>query len=213
MADRTYENDLIAKGYSVIAGTDEAGRGPLAGPLVVAAVILPNDYNNELINDSKKLTEKKREILFKEIKEHALAYSIQIISVEDIDKLNIYKASQKGMIDCVNTLSIKCDAVISDAMPLPNVNAYVLDLIKGDAKSISVAAASILAKVTRDHIMYELDKKYPMYDLKSNKGYGTKKHMDAIKQYGYCEIHRKTYEPIKSMINDKQLELNLENIE
>ena len=208
MANREYESKLIDEGFNIIAGTDEAGRGPLAGPLVVTACILPNNYSNNLINDSKQLSAKKREELYNEIINNALAYSIIEIPIEVIDEINIYQASKKGMIDAINALKIKPDAVITDAMKFSIEGIKVLDLIKGDAKSISVAAASILAKVYRDRLMEKLDLKYPQYDLKNNKGYGTKSHLLALEKYGYCEIHRKTYEPIKSMIN-KQLEFDL----
>jgi len=203
MADRSFEESLINDGFNVIAGTDEAGRGPLAGPLVVASCILPNNYLNEQINDSKQLSEKKREELYEEIIKIAVDYSITIVSVEDIDRYNIYRCSQKGMTECINKLKVKPDAVISDAMPLPSLNQKVLSIVHGDAISISVAAASILAKVTRDRIMYEYDLKYPEYNFKNNKGYGTKDHIAAIKQYGILPIHRRTYNPVKSMLQEQ----------
>jgi len=208
MANKKYEQELNQKGYKFIAGTDEAGRGPLAGPLVVAAVILPNSYNNPAIDDSKKLTAKKREELFEIIKEKALAYSIQVISVEEIEKLNIYEASRQGMIRCVKTLNHEVNALLTDAMPIADFDYPVIPLVHGDALSQSIAAASILAKVTRDRIMEEYDKQYPQYDFKNNMGYGTKKHLEALKEYGITPIHRKTYEPIKSMLNE-QLKFDL----
>lgn len=204
MADRSFENKLNSEGFKYIAGTDEAGRGPLAGPLVVAACILPNDYTNEAINDSKKLTEAKREALYDEIITHCLAYSITIIAVETIDKINIYEASRKGMSDCIKKLKLKPDAILTDCMKLFGFEQPVIDIVKGDAKSITIAAASILAKVTRDRLMIELDKKYPEYDFKNNKGYGTKKHLDALQLHGFTDIHRKTYDPVKSMIQKQQ---------
>lgn len=210
MAGLEFENEFYNKGYKYIAGVDEAGRGPLAGPLVVASCILPQGYDNPLIDDSKKLTEKKREELFKLIKEVAVDYYINIVDVDTIDEKNIYQATKDAMKECVERLNVKPDAVLTDAMPLANMKVEVLDLIKGDAKSQSIAAASILAKVTRDHIMYELDKQYPEYDFKSNKGYGTKKHIAALNEYGFKDVHRKSYEPIKSMAN-KQLSLDLED--
>lgn len=203
MANRQYEDDLMSKGFKCIAGTDEAGRGPLAGPVVVAACVLPVDYLNPDINDSKQISEKKRNELYEEILSHCISYSVSIIDNNEIDKSNIYKCSQKGMIDCINKLDCNCDAVISDAMPLPGLKQYVLKLIHGDALSISVAAASIIAKVTRDKIMYEYDKKYPQYDFKNNKGYGTKKHIEAINKYGPTEIHRKTYAPLKDILREQ----------
>lgn len=202
MAGIEYETKYRNLGYTYIAGCDEAGRGPLAGPLVVAACILPTDYDNPSIDDSKKLNEKKRELLFEEIKKVALDYVIEIISVEEVDKLNIYRASKVGMERCLKKLHHRYDAVLTDAMPIDEIKPYEA-IIKGDAKSQSIAAASILAKVTRDHIMYELDKEYPLYDLASNKGYGTKKHIEAIEKYGILPIHRRTYEPIKSKLNEQ----------
>lgn len=207
MAGLTYENKYREKGYEIIAGCDEAGRGPIAGPLVVAACILPIDYDNPLIDDSKKLSEKKREELFNLIKEVALDYVIEVISIEEVDELNIYKASKVGMERCLKKLKVKYDAVLTDAMPIDEVKPFEA-IIKGDALSQNIAAASILAKVTRDHIMIELDKIYPNYDLANNKGYGTKKHLEAISLYGILPIHRKTYEPIKSMLN-KQLQFDI----
>lgn len=208
MANKEYEQKFIQEGYQYIAGTDEAGRGPLAGPLVVAAVVLPNDYDNSQIDDSKKVSPKKREELYDLIIEKALAYSIVIIDVETIDKINIYAAARKGMMDAISSLSCPVDAVLTDAMPFPNYPKPVLPLVHGDALSQSIAAASILAKVTRDRIMLELDEQYPQYGFKTNMGYGTKKHIEAIKEYGFTSVHRKTYEPIKSMLN-KQLQLDL----
>lgn len=198
MANLEYEKQFYEQGLYLIAGCDEAGRGPLAGPVVCAAVILPKDYCNPLINDSKKLTEKKRETLFEIIKNDALAYNIQVIDEKTIDEINIYQASKLGMERALNALKIKPEAVLSDAMQL-NIEQPYLPLIKGDAKSQNIAAASILAKVYRDHLMYDFDKKYPEYDFAHNKGYGTKKHLAALEKYGITPIHRRTYEPVKSM--------------
>ena len=201
MANLEYEKEFYKDKLYRVLGMDEAGRGPLAGPLVVAGVILPKDYINEEINDSKKLTPKKREELFGLIKEVAINFCIKIVSVEEIDESNIYKATQDAMEDIALTLDEQVDAILTDAMPLPDVDKPVVSLIKGDSKSINIAAASILAKVTRDHIMEEEDKNYPEYNFKKNKGYGTKEHLEALKKYGYSKIHRKSYEPVKSMIN------------
>lgn len=198
MANLDYEKSFYEQGLFLVAGCDEAGRGPLAGPLVCAAVILPKDYCNPLIDDSKKLTEKKREDLFNIIKDVALAYSIQIIDVKTVDELNIYQASKLGMELALKDLKIKPDAVLSDAMKL-DINQPYIPLVKGDAKSQNIAAASILAKVTRDHLMIELGKEYPEYDFAHNKGYGTKKHLLALEQFGITPVHRLTYEPVKSM--------------
>lgn len=207
MAGLEFEKRFRDQGLMYIAGCDEAGRGPLAGPLVVAACILPIDYDNKEIDDSKKLNEKKREELFLEIKNVALDYVIEVIDVEEVDARNIYRASKVGMERCLQKLKHHYDAVLTDAMPIDTNKPYEA-IVKGDAKSQNIAAASILAKVTRDHIMYELDKLYPEYDLKSNKGYGTKKHLDAIEKYGILPIHRKTYEPIKSKLLE-QLQFDL----
>ena len=209
MAGLEFENEFYSKGCKYIVGIDEAGRGPLAGPLVVAACILPYGYNNEIIDDSKKLTEKKRELLFSLIKEVAVDYVVKVVSIEKVDELNIYQATKNAMKECVNELKVRPDAILTDAMPLENMDIEVKDIIKGDAKSQSIAAASILAKVTRDHIMYELDEKYPESDFKHNKGYGTKKHIEALNRYGITDVHRRTYEPVKSMLIE-QLSLDIE---
>ena len=179
-----YEKQFYEKGYEFIAGTDEAGRGCLLGPVFAAAVILPKDFSSDLINDSKKLTEKQREKAFEIIKANAIAYGIASISPEEIDKINILEASRKAMCLALDQISHKIDLILTDCMKLPNRNCEVIDLIHGDALSQNIAAASILAKVSRDHACYELDKKYPNYKISKNKGYGTKKHIEAIKKYG-----------------------------
>lgn len=200
-----YEKDIYLKGFEYIAGCDEAGRGPLCGPVVAAAVILPKDYHNEKINDSKKLTEKVREELFIEIKEHALSYAIAIIEPKVIDEINIYEASRTGMIKALNELKIKPDFILTDAMPLYDFFEIPKEaLIKGDAKAQCIAAASILAKVTRDHIMEEYDKIYPQYKLKKHKGYPTKEHLKLLDEYGPIEeIYRFSYAPLKKFIKEK----------
>ena len=195
-----YENSLKQQGYKYIVGTDEVGRGPMAGPLVVACVLLPEDEIIEGLNDSKKLTEKKREQLAAIIKEKAIEYQIQYMSVEEVDELNVYEASRQAMIRCVRKMKHKVDYVLSDAMPL-DLEFPCLSIIKGDAKSISIAAASVIAKVTRDREMYELDEKYPMYGFKNHKGYPTKKHIEAINTYGLIDGYRKTYGPVKEVID------------
>ena len=199
---REYENKFIKQGYKVIAGTDEAGRGPLVGPVVCACVVLPNDYNNEEINDSKKLTEKKREKLYDIIMRDAIAVGVSIISAKEIDEINILEASRKGMIESFKEANkkIKIDVLLTDAMKIDTLDIPVEKIIKGDAKSISIAAASIIAKVTRDRILYELDKKYPEYGFSSHKGYPTKKHLEAIEKYGIFDEYRKTYGPVKKII-------------
>jgi len=208
MAGLEFENEYYNNGCNLVVGVDEAGRGPLAGPLVVAACVLPKGYDNEKIDDSKKLSEKKREELFEIIKSVAVDYVIKIVDIETIDSKNIYQATKDAMKECVKDLKVKPDVILTDAMPLENMGVEVRDIVKGDAKSQSIAAASILAKVTRDHIMYELDKKYPEYDFKNNKGYGTKKHINALMEFGITEVHRKTYDPVKSMLQE-QLSLDI----
>ena len=194
-----YEKKYLDQGIKLIAGIDEAGRGPLAGPLVVAACILPKGYQHELINDSKKLTDKKRRMLYETIKKDALAYHIEVIDIETIDKINIYQASKLGMKICLEKLSIKPEAALLDAMNL-DMDYPVESIIKGDEKSLSIAAASILAKVYRDDLMIEYSKEYPQYQFDKNKGYGTKVHLEALDKYGITPLHRKTYEPVKSML-------------
>ena len=184
-----YENEARGAGYSRILGVDEAGRGPMAGPLVVGGVIFPEDFYDDRINDSKKFTEKKREALYDFIIENALAYQIEVLSVEEVDTLNVYEASRTGMKRIV--ASLEPDFTLSDAMPLGDIPH--LSIIKGDAKSLSIGAASILAKVTRDRLMVEYDKVMPEYGFAGHKGYGSKAHIEAIKKYGPTPIHRKTF--------------------
>lgn len=201
-----FEENYYTDKIKIIVGVDEAGRGPLCGPVVAACCILPRDYKNEHINDSKKLSEKKREIAYKEIIENALDYGIGIVDAKRIDEINIYEATKEAMHIAISKLKIPYDLILTDAMKLQNEKVEVIPLIKGDAKCECIAAASIIAKVTRDHILEEYDKKYPQYGFKSHKGYGTKKHIEAIKQYGIIkDFHRESYEPIKSLIKNKQI--------
>ena len=197
-----YENELYEKGVKYIAGVDEAGRGPLAGPVVAAAVILKKGATFKYVNDSKQLTEKQRALALIEIKENALAIGIGICSVDEIDLINIYRASREAMISAIHQLKIKPDFLLIDAMPM-EIDIPLLSIIKGDTLSVSIAAASIIAKTTRDGYMMEMDKLFPMYGFKNHKGYGTKEHLEAIKTYGITRIHRKTYEPIKSLLQKK----------
>ncbi len=211
MAGFDYEKQYWWQGDEYVAGTDEAGRGSIAGPLVVASVIFPAFYDNYEINDSKMLSDKNRRRLFEVIKKDALAYSIEIISVEEVDNYNIYKATQIGMERAIKRLPIEPNAILTDAMPLPSfANKPVEAIIKGDQKSVTIAAASILAKVTRDDIMIELNKKYPGYSLDTNKGYCTEKHVKAIEELGIVEeIHRKTYAPVCYYVaHDVQISLD-----
>lgn len=198
-----YENELYSKGYTIIGGCDEAGRGPLFGPVVAACCVLPIGFKLEGLNDSKQLSEKKRE-LFYDYLIHNSIYGIGIVSSEEIDEINIYEASRKAMMLAINEVKKQTDLeyVLTDAMPLPNLDISYLDIIKGDAKSITIAAASVLAKVTRDHMMYEIDSKYPQYGFKNHKGYPTKKHIEAIHTYGLINGYRKTYGPVKEVINE-----------
>lgn len=200
-----YEKDLYKKGIELIAGTDEAGRGPLYGPVVAAAVILPKNYKLEGLNDSKQLSEKKRDKYFEIIKKDAISYGIGIVDAKTIDEINIYEASRKAMLEAISKLSPAPEYVLSDAMPLPIDNS--LAIIHGDALSLSIAAASVLAKVTRDKIMYDLDKEHPEYGFKDNKGYPTKKHLENLKKYGILENYRLTYKPVKALMEGKNEEL------
>lgn len=190
-----YEKELIEKGIALIAGVDEVGRGPLIGPVVAAAVILPKNYKLDGLTDSKKLSEKKREMFYEIIKRDALAIGIGIIDEKRIDKINIYEATKEAMYMAINNLKIRPEHILIDAMPL-NLDIPTTSIIKGDLLSITISAASVIAKVTRDHMLYEIDKEYPMYDLKNNKGYGTKKHIEAIKAYGITKYHRLSYKPV-----------------
>jgi len=190
-----YERELNNKGIELIAGVDEVGRGPLIGPVVAAAIILPKEYKLEGLTDSKKLSEKKRELFYEIIKKDALAIGIGIVDEKKIDEINIYEATKVAMKQAIDNLKIKPEHILIDAMPL-NIDIPTTSIIKGDLLSITISAASVIAKVTRDHMLYEIDKEYPMYDLKNNKGYGTKKHLEAIKQYGITKYHRLSYKPV-----------------
>ena len=194
-----YESKYYQMGYDYIIGLDEAGRGPMAGELVVAGVIFPKGFYDEKINDSTQLSEKKREALYDLIVENALAYDIEIISVEDVDSLNVYQASKLGMEKCIENLKREKMFALSDAMPLNYADHEAI--IKGDAKSISIGAASILAKVTRDRLMKEYAKIYPEYGFDKHKGYVTKMHKEAIEKYGVCPIHRKSFAPVQKILN------------
>ena len=191
MPDYEYEKAAKKCGFSLICGVDEAGRGPLAGPVCAAAVILPEDAVIEGLNDSKKLSEKKREMLYDVIKEKALAFSVAYGTLEEIEELNILQATFIAMNRAIDGLEIKPDFALIDGNRVPkDIKIPCETVVKGDGKSMSVAAASVLAKVTRDRLMLENDKKYPEYNFKKHKGYGTKEHTELIKKYGPCEIHR-----------------------
>lgn len=196
-----YERKYWNQGNEYILGLDEAGRGPWAGPLVVAGCILPKGYKNDEINDSKKLSMKKRERLFDEIIKSAIAYDILFISAQDVDKLNPKQASINGMYEVFSSIKPTAQVVLIDAEKVPKIKAKTESIIKGDAKSISIAAASILAKVARDRYMIEIANKYPEYHFDSNKGYGTIEHLKAIQKFGPIkDFHRFSYRPIKEII-------------
>ena len=188
------EKDLHQKGFKNICGIDEAGRGPLAGPVVVAGVIMPDDSMIEGVNDSKKVSEKKRELLYDKIIEEAISYSVAIIGQDVIDDINILNATKKGLTVSLQELTQKPDLILVDALNGIDTMGIPYDsVIKGDAKCYSIAAASIIAKVTRDRIMKEWDKVYPQYGFDGHKGYGTAKHIAAIKEHGLCPIHRRSF--------------------
>lgn len=195
-----YEKELWNQGLNYVAGMDEVGRGPLIGPVVTACVILPKNFKLEGLTDSKKLTEKTREKFYDYIMEHALSIGIGMMDEKIIDEVNIYEATKLAMYQAVENSLIKPEYVLIDAMKLDKLSMPSTSIIKGDAKSISIAAASVIAKVTRDRMMIELDKKYPMYGFKSHKGYPTKKHVEAIEKYGLIDGYRKTFKPISTML-------------
>ena len=197
-----YERDLRNKGFCLIGGVDEVGRGPLVGPVVAACCVLPENFNLDGLTDSKKLSEKKRDYFFEEIKKQAITYGIGIVSEKRIDEINIYQATKEAMIMAINQCDPKPEFVLTDAMKL-DIDIPITPIIKGDLKSITISAASVLAKVTRDRMMYELDKKYPMYDFKSNVGYPTKKHLEAIEKYGIIPEHRRSYGPVADYLEGK----------
>ena len=194
-----YEQELINKGIKYIAGCDEAGRGPMAGPVVAAACILPLNYKNDLIDDSKKLTEKKRELAFEQIKKDAIAFDIQIINAEEVDRLNPKEASRIAMTNAIKSLNPKPEHVLVDFETV-YVDIDQQGIKKGDSLSLTIAAASILAKVTRDRIMVEYAKEFPDYGFEKHKGYVTKMHREALEKYGVTKIHRKSYKPVQKFL-------------
>ena len=197
----SFENALAQKGFTAVAGVDEAGRGPLAGDVYAACVILPHGLLIEGLNDSKKISEKKRDMLFDEICSHALAYAVCTASCEEIDEYNIRNATYMAMNRAINALNIKPDYVLIDGDCIKGCELPHECVVKGDGKSASIAAASILAKVSRDRYMAEMAKKYPQYGFEKHKGYGTALHIAALKEFGACEIHRKTF--IKKFVSEK----------
>lgn len=187
-----FEQKYYDSGYTLVAGIDEAGRGPLAGPVCVAIVIMPQENIIDEINDSKKLSEKKREMLYEKIINTAISYDVELTDEKMIDKVNILNATKLGMLKCIQNIPVTPELVLIDAVKI-DTDVPTVSVIHGDALSYNIAAASILAKVTRDRLMVELDKKYPEYNFKKHKGYGTKEHIEALKKYGKCEIHRDSF--------------------
>lgn len=201
MDNYEYERNLRNEGIKFIAGVDEVGRGPLVGPVVAACVVLPEEFNLDGLTDSKKLSEKKRDFFFEEIKKQALGYGVGIIDEKKIDEVNIYEATKLAMKEAIKECQKMCkiEHILIDAMPL-QLDIPTTSIIKGDLKSITISAASVIAKVTRDRMLYELDQKYPMYDFKHNKGYPTKKHLEAINTYGVLDEHRRSYGPVSDYL-------------
>jgi len=200
--NRVYEKELNSKGIKFIAGVDEVGRGPLVGPVVASCVVLPVSYTLKGLTDSKKLTKKQREKFYKIIQNDALGIGIGIVSEKVIDEINIYEATKVAMKNAIEDCMCKCsiEHILIDAMKL-DIDIPTTSIIKGDLKSITISAASVIAKVTRDKMMEDLDKIYPMYGFKDNAGYGTKKHIEAIKEFGIIEEHRKTFKPVCFYLN------------
>ena len=197
-----FEQDYYSDNINYIVGCDEAGRGPLAGPVVAAAVILSRAYINKEINDSKQLSAKKREKLFDEIQKNAIAIGVGIVDAPKIDEINIYEASRLAMKLAIEDMHHQYDLVLTDCMPIKGLGVEVIPIIKGDAKALCIASASIIAKVTRDRMMDELDKQYPQYGFKKHKGYGTKAHLEALQKYGAIKgIHRFSYKPVYEIAN------------
>ena len=198
--NRIYEKELLEKGIKLIAGVDEVGRGPLVGPVVTACVILPTNYYLEGLTDSKKLSPKKRDMFYDIIMKDAISVSIGIKDEKVIDEVNIYEATKLAMYEAINNSKVKPEHVLIDAMKL-DLDIPSTSIIKGDLKSITIAAASVIAKVTRDRMMQELDEKYPEYGFKKNMGYGTKQHVEAIKEFGIIPEHRKTFSPVSENLD------------
>lgn len=197
------EKKLYRQGITLIAGVDEVGRGPLVGPVVSAAVILPKNYKLDGLTDSKKLSEKKRNVFYEILQKEALAIGIGIVDAQKIDEVNIYQASKLAMIEAINKLKIKPEHILVDAMPL-DLDIPSTSIIHGDALSLSIAAASVIAKVTRDKMMYELDEKYPQYGFKNHKGYPTKEHLEAINKYGVLDNYRFSYKPVLDVVQKQE---------
>jgi ribonuclease HII len=200
MLDFSYEKEAHENGYAVVCGVDEAGRGPLAGPVFAAAVILPENYTHEILNDSKKLSEKKRDIVFDDIIRDAVAYSVGIATEKEIDEINILNATFLAMRRAVDGLSVKPDLAYIDGNQYPKTGVKEITIVKGDSKCMSVAAASIIAKVSRDRYMLKVAEEYPQYQFPKHKGYGTKLHYEMLEQYGVSPVHRKSF--LKKILGD-----------
>jgi ribonuclease HII len=206
--DLKFEMRRRAGGYALIAGIDEAGRGPLAGPVSAAAVILPDDFTHDILNDSKKLTEKRREALYGELTSRDdVLWSLAYAEVEEIEQINILKATHLAMARAAQTLGKKPDFCLIDGLPVPQFPLPSEGIVKGDGKSLSIAAASIIAKVSRDRLMLEYAERYPEYGFEKHKGYGTKQHLAALVEHGPCPIHRKTFAPVANLIAQMNLPL------
>ena len=197
-----YEKELYAQNITLIGGVDEVGRGPLVGPVVAACVILPVNYELDGLNDSKKLSEKKRDQLYDVIMRDAVSVGVGIVGPEKIDEINILEASRLAMKLAIEDMDVKPEFVLSDAMKLTNIDIPYKDIIHGDALSLSIAAGSVIAKVTRDRMMYELDKEYPEYEFAKHKGYPTKAHLEKIREYGVLKNYRFTYKPVSDLIRE-----------
>ncbi|MDY0372866.1 MAG: ribonuclease HII [Acholeplasmataceae bacterium] len=200
-----FEKELTDKGYHFICGVDEAGRGPLAGPVVAGAVILDPKHPIDGLNDSKKLSSSMRERLFQEIKKWAIASAVAIVSPETIDQINVLEASRLAMMQAIRQLTIAPDVVLSDFMELPELDVLVMSLVKGDSRSMSIAAGSILAKVTRDRLMEAWAVRYPEYGFAKHKGYPTKEHLAMLQRYGPCPIHRMSFKPVLLVTNQRSI--------
>ena len=208
MPDLSFEIARQSSGAACVAGIDEAGRGPLAGPVSAAAVILPKGFKHDLLDDSKKLTEKRRELLYEELTSHDdIMWSLSYAEVEEIEKINILKATHAAMGRAAMSLAQLPDFCLIDGLPVPNFPLPSEGIVKGDGKSLSIAAASIIAKVSRDRLMLEYAGQYPEYGFERHKGYGTKLHMEALREHGPCPIHRKTFAPIANLIAQMDLPL------
>ena len=202
MPDLFFEKNLVESGYKYVAGVDEAGRGPLAGPVVAAAVILPEEFSSNQLNDSKKLSSSKREKIYNELMnvDSKVISAFAVIDEVVIDKINILRATHMAMAQASSNLSIEPSFVIIDGMPIKDFPFNNESIIKGDSKSLSIAAASVIGKVERDRIMLNYSKEYPEYKFEKHKGYGTKLHLDALKKFGPCKIHRKSFAPVKKFL-------------